>query len=250
MFNGLPAKHLPFWSSFGRLKAQHLFYRGVKNTASVAKISTQIALILVITTFLSGYQPIFSIPPIQKKVVHAQSEQSTSIDARSLPLSFQLPHPGYLSTRFSAFHPGVDIASGLGMPIHPVAKGKVSNQGFNFWGLGLVVTIDHGYGYTSTYAHMGKIYVKTGQEVDITDTLGEVGLTGKTSGPHTHLEITKDQKSIDPLTLLPTIRDFPKAEDFIAVGGHANFNPIAPPATPSAKISQNPTTPQPALLPR
>lgn len=244
MFNGLPAKHLPFGLSKRTPKAQHLFYRGAANTASIAKISTQIASLLVIVTFLSGYQPIFSIPPIQKKIAHAQSEQSTSIDTKTLPLNFQLPHPGYLSTRFSAFHPAIDIASGLGMPVHPIAKGKVINQGFNFWGLGLVVTIDHGHGYTSTYAHLGKIYVKQGQEVNETDTLGEVGLTGRTSGPHTHLEITKDQKSIDPQALLPAIRDYPKEEDFIAVGNKTT------PATQSAKITQNPITPQPILLPK
>src|SRR5205823_5385158 len=97
-----------------------------------------------------------------------------------LPDSFDLPHPGYLTTPYSSYHPGIDIATGLGMPIHPIGKGTVVDVGFNFWGLGLTVTVDHGQGYKSLYAHMGKIYVNKSQQVSKADILGEVGLTGRT----------------------------------------------------------------------
>ena len=52
---------------------------------------------------------------------------------------------------------------------------------------------------------MGKIYVSIGQEVTTESILGQVGLTGQTSGPHTHLEITYNGKYIDPQTILPDI---------------------------------------------
>ena len=54
-----------------------------------------------------------------------------------------------------------------------------------------------------------------------TDYIGEVGLTGNTSGPHTHLEVYKEGSSINPLAVLPEIREYPLAEDFRPVGGTA-----------------------------
>lgn len=170
---------------------------------------------VVLVTFLLDYQPVFHIPGVAKGIVLAQDQQV--LEAKPLPLEFQLPHPGYLSTYFSSYHPGIDIATGLGMSIKPIAKGKVVNAEFNFWGLGFVVEVDHGFGYKSTYAHLGKIYVKKDQAVDPNNYLGEVGLTGHTSGPHTHLEISKDGKNIDPLTILPEIRSMPQTEDFIPI---------------------------------
>lgn len=205
MIKGQPSLASPFFPNF-------------------AKVSSKIALGVIFITFLLDYQPIFNIPPVKKGVAHAQAEQSQSVNAQALPFEFQLPHPGYITTRFSFYHPGIDLATGLGMPIKPIAKGVVIDTGFNFWGLGLVVTIDHGQGYKSIYAHMGNIYVKKNQSVDSNDTLGTVGLTGHTSGPHTHLEISKDNKNIDPQTILPQIRQLPVIEDFQLVKPIAEQN--------------------------
>lgn len=163
---------------------------------------------------LAGYQPTLKYPPIKQNVILAQAEQVQVINASSLPFDTQLPHPGYLSTSFTSFHPGIDIATGLGMPIKPIAKGKVIEAGYNFWGLGLTVIVEHSDGYKSLYAHLGKIYVKKDQNVESKDHLGEVGMTGYTSGPHTHLELTKDGKAVDPQLFLPIIREMPIAEDF------------------------------------
>ncbi len=152
--------------------------------------------------------------------------------------NFQLPHPGYITTTFSAYHPGIDLCIGLGMPIKPIAKGVVSEAGYNFWGLGLMVEVDHGNGFKSLYAHMGKIYVNKGKEVNTDDLLGEVGMTGHTSGPHTHLELTYNNQKIDPRPLLPEIRSYPKEEDFIV---HQSSTPSAvlvpTPVQPSASQS-------------
>lgn len=158
--------------------------------------------------YLLGYHPMLSIPPFKKAVVEAQTV-GQRIDLSYLKENFQLPHPGYLSTRFSQWHPGVDIATGLGMPIHPILSGKVAAVVVSFWGLGNYVTVDHGEGIKSTYGHMGRVFVKEGQIVNSNSIIGSVGLTGRSSGAHTHLEVTKDGIFIDPQTILPTLPDWP-----------------------------------------
>lgn len=166
----------------------------------------RLAIIPFILVTLLGYYPTFTIPPVQHSVVKATApEQKEEVIAKSFSKPLVLPHPGYLSTRFSTWHPGIDIAAGLGMPIHPITDGEVSETGRNFFGLGNFVEVTHQNGFKSKYGHMGKIYVKKGDQVTSENTLGEVGLTGHTSGPHTHLEITLNGSYVDPTTLLPEI---------------------------------------------
>lgn len=164
-------------------------------------------------TFL-GYYPTFTLrlPPIQHSTVHAQEEQKHEIVSAAFPEPVSLPHPGYLSTKFSSYHPGIDIATGLGMPIHPITAGVVEEVNFGLFGYGNHIIISHNGGFKSMYAHLGKIYVKKGQPVSPDNIIGEVGMTGHTSGPHTHLEISYNSKNIDPLTILPALSDYPKPE--------------------------------------
>lgn len=164
---------------------------------------------------LLGYQPILGFPPIQKKVgtvLAADFSTNTQINSLHAPISFDLPHPGYISTHFSAWHPGIDIAMGLGTPVHPVAEGTVSEVTYGFFGLGHMVVVTHPDGYKSTYGHLGRIFIKAGDSVSKNSILGEIGLTGHTSGPHTHLEVTRDDRYIDPETLLPHLKDYPEAQ--------------------------------------
>lgn len=151
----------------------------------------------------TGYTPQIDHFSLKPSVVKADLEPE--VTATKAPITFGLPHIGYISTYFSNFHPGIDIAAGLGFPVRAIASGTVTSQGYNFFGLGLVVEITHEYGYKSTYGHLGKTYVKAGQKVSQDDRIGEVGLTGHTSGPHTHFELTKDNQYLDPLTVLPTL---------------------------------------------
>lgn len=159
--------------------------------------------------FFSGYYPVWDFPPIKSSQAIAaeqtQQMQKDEIIAASFPQPVILPHDGYLSTRFSLFHPGVDIATALSTPIHPITSGKVTSINMGFWGYGNHVIISHTNGFKSLYGHMGKVFVKTGQEVTTDTSLGEVGMTGFSSGPHTHLEITYNEEYLDPLLILPEI---------------------------------------------
>ncbi|HCB23399.1 hypothetical protein A3H81_02940 [Candidatus Daviesbacteria bacterium RIFCSPLOWO2_02_FULL_38_18] len=162
--------------------------------------------VLMIVIFLSGYYPVIAFPPARHSRALAEGfEQKQEITAQSFPLPLSLPHQGYLSTKFSKWHPGIDIAVSLGTDIHPITSGTVEAVNHGFWGLGNTVTVTHPNGFKSTYGHMGKILVKAGQEVTSENVLGKVGVSGFTSGPHTHLEIQKDGKFVSPQDLLPEI---------------------------------------------
>lgn len=175
----------------------------------------RLAIISLVLLTLSGYYPTLAIPPIRRSVVKADyQEQKGEVIAQSFSKPVVLPHPGYLSTRFSNWHPGIDIATGLGMPIHPITDGEVTEAGRDFFGLGNFVVVTHQNSFKSKYAHMGKIYVKVGDKVTSENILGEVGLTGRTSGPHTHLEATHNGKFIDPQTLLPDLPNIPVASAY------------------------------------
>lgn len=169
---------------------------------------------------LLGYQPVLGFPPVKKNVTLAQEglEQKAQIISEEMP-NIQLPHPGYLSGKYSSYHPGVDIATSLGMPIHPIAEGIVKEVNLGFFGYGKHIIIAHPKGLISLYAHLDKIYVKKDDRVNLSSIIGTVGLTGFTSGPHTHLEITKDGNYINPIAILPKLEDFPREEFLRPYGG-------------------------------
>lgn len=151
-------------------------------------------------------------------LVFAEDTQKPEVLSSSFSKPVSLPHPGYLTTKFSSYHPGIDIAAGLGMPIRPIMPGIVEEVNFGFIGYGNHVIIAHTQGFKSLYAHMGRVFVKKGQTVDQNTMLGDVGLTGSTTGPHTHLEITKNDAHIDPLTLLPPTDPNPGGKSNKATG--------------------------------
>ncbi len=88
----------------------------------------------------------------------------------------------------SKFHEGLDFASDIGTDIFATGDGTVKEAEWNS-GYGNLVEIDHGYNYTTRYAHLSKIAVKAGQKVVRGDKIGEVGNTGKSTGPHLHYEV-------------------------------------------------------------
>lgn len=242
--------------SFLGKKGQHSNGENL-NYQVFGRFTAKIVLGVFALFYLASYQPSISLPSFKPTIVFAQEPQQTqTITPAQSAIQFQLPHPGYLTTSFSNYHPGIDIATGLGMPIRPLTKGIVTEAGYNFWGLGLMVEVEHTGGFKSLYAHMGKIYVEKGKEVDVGDLLGEVGLTGHTTGPHTHLELSKDGQKIDPRPLLPELRNFPKDEDF-KVYSSTTPSIVEIPASASAalktetpiesKPSPSPILPSPAL---
>ncbi|NOY64538.1 MAG: M23 family metallopeptidase, partial [Nitrospirae bacterium] len=118
---------------------------------------------------------------------------------------------GYISSNFGwrihpkthkrLFHTGVDVAAWPGTPVRATADGIVSFAGWS-GGSGKLVVIEHGFGYTTCYAHNRKIVVKVGQKVKRGDIIAYVGSTGNTTGPHVHYEVWIDKKPVNPKTFI------------------------------------------------
>jgi hypothetical protein len=91
-------------------------------------------------------------------------------------------------TGLTQMHEGLDVSNRVGTPIIAPADGIVSNVG-NDEAHGRMVVLSHGFGITSRYCHLSKANVKVGQKVRRGDKIAEVGMTGKTTGPHLHYEV-------------------------------------------------------------
>jgi murein DD-endopeptidase MepM/ murein hydrolase activator NlpD len=103
--------------------------------------------------------------------------------------------------RWGRLHAGIDIGAGSGTPIGAAAAGTVIYSGW-LGGYGNLVAIDHGNGISTAYAHQQAIYVSVGQQVGQGETIGEVGNTGNSFGPHLHFEVRINGSAVDPLAYL------------------------------------------------
>ncbi|MGD9958888.1 peptidoglycan DD-metalloendopeptidase family protein [Nocardioides sp.] len=96
----------------------------------------------------------------------------------------------------SGFHTGLDFAAPVGTPVVAAREGTVSISHPDW--AGNLVTVDHGNGLTTTYAHLSSVFVKPGQEVLAGQSIGAVGQLGNTTGPHLHFEVVILGTPVDP----------------------------------------------------
>ena len=106
------------------------------------------------------------------------------------------PDPIY---KIEKFHSGIDFSAQLGTEAYATGDGVVFDVENNEWGYGNMVTIDHGFGYKTRYAHLQKSAVRKGQKVKRGQRIGFIGNTGKTTGVHLHYEVLKNDVQIDPI---------------------------------------------------
>ena len=97
-------------------------------------------------------------------------------------------------------HNGLDMISASGEPVHAAADGVVAEITRSRKGLGNVVTIDHGNGYKTRYAHLADIAVSRGRMVKKGVRIGDVGVSGNSFAPHLHYEVLKDSLVLDPVS--------------------------------------------------
>ncbi|HEC30108.1 MAG TPA: M23 family metallopeptidase [Gammaproteobacteria bacterium] len=96
------------------------------------------------------------------------------------------------------FHKGVDFAGKLGTDIISVAAGVVTWEGDRY-GFGNMVEIDHGNGYSTRYAHNQKDLVKLGDKIRKGQVIAKMGSSGRSTGPHVHFEVLRNNRAVDPL---------------------------------------------------
>ena len=108
-------------------------------------------------------------------------------------------HLGYL-------HTGVDIAWALGTPVEATANGTVVQTGYTE-DAGNFITIQHKYGFTTRYLHLLEIVTRKGTHVNRGDTIGYVGSTGLSTGPHLHYEVRLGANYVDPMNFLSITPD-------------------------------------------
>jgi len=107
-------------------------------------------------------------------------------------------HPQSGDTKF---HTGIDIAAEPGRPVRATADGIVSFSGWSGAGGNLAV-VEHGFGYSTYYAHNKLVAVRTGQKVKRGEIIGYVGSTGNSTGPHVHYEVWQEGKTLNPQKFL------------------------------------------------
>ena len=127
------------------------------------------------------------------------------------PAKTVFPVDGRISSRFGhridpidghhAHHKGLDIAATEGTTIKAMRAGTVTFSGTQ-GGYGKVVIVDHGDGLESRYAHCAQLDVRVGQRVIAGSPIATVGSTGRSTGPHLHLEVRKDGVAVNPMSFL------------------------------------------------
>ncbi|MEH0073460.1 M23 family metallopeptidase [Pannonibacter sp. Pt2] len=102
-----------------------------------------------------------------------------------------------------AMHTGIDFRAPYGTPVRATAPGTVITASYQ-GGYGRLVEVEHPDGHLTRYAHMSAITVAVGDEVRAGDQVGRLGNTGRSTGPHLHYEVRRDDEALDPMTFVRT----------------------------------------------
>ncbi len=99
-------------------------------------------------------------------------------------------------------HSGIDIAGPAGTPVTAPLAGTIAETGEFFFN-GKTVFIDHGQGLISMFNHLSRVLVKRGTRVETGEKIGEIGMTGRVTGPHLHWTVSLNNSRVDPALFLP-----------------------------------------------
>ena len=165
----------------------------------------------------------FSVEEYQKQIdalekkIQAAADKGKNENIQFAGGQFKWPCPGYYyissgyGYRWGRLHKGVDIAGSniYGKPIIAAADGVVSLVDYNSGGYGYYVMVNHGNksgnNYVTLYAHMSKQAAYVGQKVKAGDTIGYVGSTGRSTGPHLHFEIRVNGTAQNPMNFFSSV---------------------------------------------
>lgn len=108
--------------------------------------------------------------------------------------------------RWGRLHAGTDMAGPVGTPIYATADGVVTHADWQS-GYGRLIKIQHEFGLETRYAHLSRIGVRKGQRVSRGDRIGDMGNSGRSTGPHLHYEVRVGGKAVNPMTYIKAGRD-------------------------------------------
>lgn len=125
-------------------------------------------------------------------------------DIHTKPREFVLPveRMRFIGQRFHPGHYAYDINSYVGDDVYAFSAGRIHKIEDGQFGLGRYIIVDHGHDLTSVYAHLKNFAVTEGQTVNAGEKIGEVGMTGNTTGPHLHFEIYDQGVAVNPYIYL------------------------------------------------
>jgi len=104
---------------------------------------------------------------------------------------------------YAYWHRAIDLPQPSGNPVYASDNGTVVYAGWNTWGYGNLIVLDHGNGWQTWYAHLSQIYVGCGQQLYQGAVIGAIGSTGRSTGPHLHFETRLNGDLPNPLNVLP-----------------------------------------------
>ncbi|GGD31624.1 M23 family metallopeptidase [Sinisalibacter lacisalsi] len=122
-----------------------------------------------------------------------------------MPVKSSFRYTSSFGTRWGRLHAGVDMAGPVGTPIYAPADGVITHAGWQS-GYGRLITIKHDFGIETRYGHLSAVKVKVGQRVSRGERIGDMGNTGRSTGPHLHYEIRVSGKPIDPMIYIKAAR--------------------------------------------
>ena len=161
----------------------------VKLSANAGTFERQLFRIKIARTHIDRLTQTLGTVPVRKPIV-GDIDLSSSFGVRSDPFG-----------RGPAMHSGLDFRSSHGDPVRATANGRIVSAGW-YGGYGKMFEIDHGNDITTRYGHLSDIEVKAGQSVRVGQTIGRVGSTGRSTGPHLHYETRIDGDAVDPQKFL------------------------------------------------
>lgn len=182
--------------------------RLVRTKIEKRPVAELIGIPLIAMAFLTGVVLPQTVSGFSTAEVYFDT-QVTTINAVVAPSRFRWPLATFgISQYFTGGHNGLDLTNPAGTPIYPITDGKVIFSGAASGGYGKHVIIKHENGMTSTYAHMSRLNATMGQTVTKDTELGTVGATGWATGNHLHLEIYQNGTALNPMEILPEIRQY------------------------------------------
>ncbi|HTY38900.1 MAG TPA: peptidoglycan DD-metalloendopeptidase family protein [Bacteroidota bacterium] len=122
-------------------------------------------------------------------------------------------HPVFHEVRM---HEGLDIANDIGTPVHATGDGVIEAAGRTEAGLGIMVVVNHGFGYTSVYGHLSKVLVRPGDRVKRGAVIALSGKTGIATGPHLHYEVRLNGVLQNPVDFFLDDVDYKKIKEQLA----------------------------------